>query len=83
MSPVHRKIMEIEATIRQGRASHPLLPRKTFFTQRTVRHRHQLPRSCGCPIPAGAQGQAGWGAGQTGLVLGNSAHGRGLKLNDL
>ena len=26
-------------------------------------------RGCGCPVPGGIQGQAGWGPGQPGLVL--------------
>jgi len=43
--------------------------------------------SCGCPMPGGAQGQAGWGPGKTELVLdlavGNSAHSMGLELDDL
>ena len=26
-------------------------------------------RVCGCPAPGGVQGQAGWGCGQSGLVL--------------
>ena len=26
-------------------------------------------RECGCPIPGGVQGQAGWGRGQPDLVL--------------
>ena len=37
---------------------------------------------CGCPIPVGIQGQAGCGSGQPGLLVGNPAHSRGLKLND-
>ena len=37
---------------------------------------------CGCPIPGGIQGQAGCGSGQPGLVAGNPAHNRGLKLDD-
>jgi len=37
---------------------------------------------CGCPIPAGIQGQAGCGSGQPGLVVGDPAHSRGMKLND-
>jgi len=36
---------------------------------------------CGCPIPAGIQGQAGCGSGQPGLVVGNPAHSRGLEEN--
>jgi len=30
---------------------------------------------CGCPIPGGIQGQAGWGSGQPGLVVGDPAGG--------
>ena len=37
---------------------------------------------CGCPIPGGIQGQAGCGSGQPGLVVGDPAHSRGLKLDD-
>ena len=40
-------------------------------------------RGCGCPIPGGVQGQAGWGSGQPGLVVGDPAHSRGgLKPDD-
>ena len=34
-------------------------------------------RSCGCPIPGGAQGQVGWGPGQSDLVGGSPAMARG------
>jgi len=44
-----------------------MLGRK-FFTQRAVRPWQCCPESCGCPIPGGAQGQAGWGSGQPELV---------------
>jgi len=37
---------------------------------------------CGCPIPAGIQGQAGCGSGQPGLVVGDPAHSRGLELDN-
>ena len=37
---------------------------------------------CGCPIPGGIQGQVGCGSGQPGLVVGDPAHSRGLKLDD-
>ena len=37
---------------------------------------------CGCPIPAGIQGQAGCGSGQPGLLVGDPAHSRGLELNE-
>jgi len=42
-------------------------------------------RSCGCPIPRGVQGQVGQGQPDVApdLVIGNSTHGRGLKLDDL
>jgi len=40
-------------------------------------------RSCGCPIPGGVQGQAGWGPGQPGLVGDIFARGGGLQLGDL
>jgi len=36
----------------------------------------------GCPIPGGIQGQAGWGSGQPGLVVGDPEHSRGVKLDD-
>ena len=34
---------------------------------------------CGCPIPGGIQGQAECGSGQPGLVVGDSAHSRGVE----
>ena len=37
---------------------------------------------CGCPIPAGIQGQAGCGSGQPGLLVGDPAHSRGLELDE-
>ena len=37
---------------------------------------------CGCPIPAGSQGQAGCGSGQPGLLVGHPAHSRGLELDE-
>jgi len=37
---------------------------------------------CGCPIPAGIQGQAGCGSGQPGLLVGDPAHSRGLELGE-
>jgi len=33
------------------------------FAQRVVRRWHSCPEICGCPIPGGAQGQAGWALG--------------------
>ena len=38
--------------------------------------------NCGCPIPAGIQGQAGCGSGQPGLLVGDPAHSRGLGLDE-
>lgn len=55
--------------------------RREFCTVRVVRHR--VPRGCGCPIPAGAQGQAGWGPGQPDPLGGVTACGRGLDLDHL
>ena len=37
---------------------------------------------CGCPIPAGIQGQAGCGSGQPGLLVGDPTHSRGLELDE-
>jgi len=48
-----------------------------FYTQEQVAQ-----GGCGCPIPGGIQGQAGCGSGQPGLLVGDPAHSRGLKLND-
>jgi len=42
--------------------------RRRHFTQSMVRPWNSCPEKCGCPIPAGAQGQAGWGPGKTDLV---------------
>ena len=42
----------------------------------------QVAQGCrGHPIPGGIQGQAGCGSGQPGLVVGDPAHSRGLKLD--
>jgi len=35
--------------------------------------------SIGCPTPGGIQGQAGCVSGQPGLVVGDSAHSRGVE----
>ena len=35
-------------------------------------------RSCGCPLPGSAQGQAGWSSEQPDLVEGVPAHGRAV-----
>ena len=57
--------------------------RRKFFTQRVVTH---LPKEVVDTPSLGdihIQGQAGCGSGQRGLVVGDPAHGRGLKLDDL
>jgi len=40
-------------------------------------------RSCGCPIPGGMPGQAGWGCGQPDLEGGSPDHGRRVELGGL
>ena len=53
--------------------------RKKFFYNESGRTLEQVAqRSCGCPIPGGAQGQVGWGFEQPDLVKDVPAHGRGL-----
>jgi len=55
--------------------------RRRLLTQRVVTHCSQVAQGgCGCPIPAGIQGQAGCGSGQPGLLVGDPAHSRGLEL---
>jgi len=54
-----------------------------FFIERVVRVvlAQAAQRGCGCPIPGGVQGQAGWGPGQPELLdlaAGNPACGRRL-----
>jgi len=56
--------------------------RKKFFTQGGDALEQVAQGGCGCPIPGGIQGQAGCGSGQPGLVVVDSAHSRGLKLDD-
>ena len=63
--------------------AHKLDTRKKFFFMRTVRPWYCCPESCGCPIPGGAQGQAGWGPRQPELMGSIPAHGRRLELNGL
>ena len=57
--------------------------RRKFFTEGGEALAQAAQRSCGCPIPGGAQGQAGWGFGQPGLGGGVSAHDRFLEANGL
>jgi len=56
--------------------------RRKFFTQRVVTLEQVAQGGCGCPIPAGIQGQAGCGSGQPGLLVGDPAHSRGLELDE-
>ena len=51
--------------------------RRKYLTQRGVRCWHGCPEKLCCPIPAGTQGQVGWGPGQSELVGGSPAQGRG------
>jgi len=48
--------------------------RNSFF----VRLEQGGHRNCGCPLPGGVQGQAGWGFEQPDLAEGVPAHGKGL-----
>lgn len=42
--------------------------KRKFYIQRAVRLWNSCPEHCECPIPGGAQGQAGWGPGQPELA---------------
>jgi len=53
----------------------------TFSKYKDIRNIYGIV-NYGCPIPGGIQGQAGCGSGQPGLLVGNPAHSRGLKLDD-
>jgi len=48
--------------------------RRKYLTQRGVRCWHGCPEKLCCPIPAGTQGQVGWGPGQSEQVGGSPAH---------
>jgi len=50
---------------------HKTSPRGWWLTEQVAQG------GCGCPIPAGIQGQAGCGSGQPGLLVGDPAHSRG------
>jgi len=55
---------------------------KASWNQHWVILAQAAQRSCGCPIPEGVQGQAGWGAGYSDLapdlVVSNPASCKGL-----
>ena len=40
---------------------------------------HVAQGGCGCPLPGGIQGQAGYVSGQPGLLVGDPAHSRGVE----
>ena len=60
-----------------------LYVRRQFFTQCDETLAQAAQRSCGCPIPEGAQGQVAWGPGQSDILGGNYALNTGLELDDL
>jgi len=51
---------------------------RKFFTEHGDTMVQVAQGGCGCPIPGGIQGQAGCASGQSGLVVGNPAHSRGV-----
>ena len=54
--------------------------RKKFFQSEGDGTLEQVAQGgCGCSIPRGVQGQAGFGSGQPGLVVGDPAHSRGVE----
>ena len=64
--------------LRQGRFRLDI--RREFFHSKGGDTLEQVAQGgCGCPIPGGIQGQAGCGSGQPGLVVGDSAHSRGVE----
>jgi len=66
-----------------GQGRFRLDSRKKFFHTEDGEALEQVAHGgCGCPIPGGIKGQAGCGSGQPGLLVGDPAHSRGLKLND-
>jgi len=54
--------------------------RRSFSPRGWCRTEQVAQGGCGCPIPAGIQGQAGCGSGQPGLLVGDPAHSSGLEL---
>ena len=56
--------------------------RRKFFTQRVLMHWTGCPRRLWIPHPLRWGHPCGCGSGQPGLVVGDSAHSRGLKLDD-
>jgi len=54
--------------------------RRKFFTEGGDTLEQVAQKGCGgCPVAGGIQGQAACGFGQPCLVVGNSAHGRGVE----
>ena len=54
--------------------------RRRFFHREDGDTQEQVAQGgCGCPIPAGIQGQAGCGSGQPGLMVGDPAHSSGVE----
>ena len=56
---------------------------EVFHSEGGVTLEQVAQRNCGCSILEGIQGQAGCGSGQPGLVVGDPALSRGLKLDKL
>ena len=67
--------------LRQGRFRLDIR-RKFFHTEGGDALEQVAQGGCGCPIPGDIQGQAGCGFGQPGLLVGDSAHSRGLELDE-
>jgi len=53
--------------------------RRHFYTQRAGRPWHSCPEKLWCPIPAGAQGQVGWGPGGAALPMAGIRDGWALR----
>jgi len=51
---------------------------KIFYSEGSEVLAQSVLRIYACPIPGGAQGQIVWGSGQSDLVDGNTAHGKGV-----
>ena len=64
--------------LRQGRFRLDIR-RKFFHTECGDTLKQVAQGGCECPIPGGIQGQAGCGSGQPALVVGDTAHRRGVE----